>query len=185
MTVSDNIMRKIALTLFITVGTLFLSGCLVAAPKLNPSYTPIPAVATEVPEETSGEVINTPDPTPTSAPISEYDAFGKLISGNQHYMQYILFRDIQVYEQADDTFMDIVVKNEYSEPIICAIAVRFFDEYGEEVANSNLRMRNGQYILTLEPGENYIYAQIDTDMTLTSLEFTLEYDMTIGVLPGS
>ncbi|MBQ3552091.1 MAG: hypothetical protein IJA35_02895 [Clostridia bacterium] len=181
----DNTMRKIALMLFIAVGTLFLSGCLVAAPKLNPSYTPIPTVSAEVPEETLGDAEETPDLTPTSAPIAEYDALGRLISGNQHYMQYLLFHDIQVYEQADDTFMDIVVKNEYTEPIICAIAVRFFDEYGEEVATSNLRMQNGQYILTLEPGENYIYAQIDTDMTLLSLEFTLEYDMTIGVLPSS
>ena len=44
-------------------------------------------------------------------------------------------------------------------------------------------MRDGNYLLTLRPGETVVLARILTDMTLTDRDFTFEFDMEIGVLP--
>ena len=41
----------------------------------------------------------------------------------------------------------------------------------------------GQYLLSLEPGSNTLYAQVPTDMRITGLDFTIEYDESVEVLP--
>lgn len=83
--------------------------------------------------------------------------------------------------------MDAVMVNAYPAPILCAVTLSFYEEEGEgePVAEGRLQTRDGQYVLTLAPGETTVFAQIDTDMTLTDLPFTLSYDMTLGVLPAS
>src|SRR5574344_2017251 len=50
----------------------------------------------------------TPEPVPTEEPvvIDVYDELGAYITGSEHYQRYISFENIQVYEQADDTFVD-------------------------------------------------------------------------------
>ena len=46
-----------------------------------------------------------------------------------------------------------------------------------------MQTRDGQYVLRLENGDNTLFAQIDTDMTLTDKEFRLEYSEDLNVLP--
>mgnify|MGYP003183748014 CR=1 FL=1 len=112
-----------------------------------------------------------------------YDRNGLLIVGEEHFQQYISFKNIQVYEQCGDTFMDAVAVNEYPDTLVCALNIRFFDEDGTEIASGRVQTRDGQYVLRLENGDNTLFAQIDTDMTLTDKEFRLEYSEDLNVLP--
>ena len=64
-----------------------------------------------------------------------------------------------------------------------ALNIRFFDEDGTEIASGRVQTRDGQYVLRLENGDNTLFAQIDTDMTLTDKEFRLEYSEDLNVLP--
>ena len=114
---------------------------------------------------------------------SAYDKNGLLIVGEEHFQQYIYFKNIQVYEQCGDTFMDAVAVNEYPDTLVCALNIRFFDEDGTEIASGRVQTRDGQYVLRLEKGDNTLFAQIDTDMTLTDKEFRLEYSEDLNVLP--
>ena len=114
---------------------------------------------------------------------SAYDRNGLLIVGEEHFQQYISFKNIQVYEQCGDTFMDAVAVNEYPDTLVCALNIRFFDEDGTEIASGRVQTRDGQYVLRLENGDNTLFAQIDTDMTLTDKEFRLEYSEDLNVLP--
>ena len=111
------------------------------------------------------------------------DKNGLLIVGEEHFQQYISFKNIQVYEQCGDTFMDAVAVNEYPDTLVCALNIRFFDEDGTEIASGRVQTRDGQYVLRLENGDNTLFAQIDTDMTLTDKEFRLEYSEDLNVLP--
>ena len=52
-----------------------------------------------------------------------------------------------------------------------------------EIASGRVQTRDGQYVLRLENGDNTLFAQIDTDMTLTDKEFRLEYSEDLNVLP--
>lgn len=132
----------------------------------------------------------TPSPTPEPVQVEEmadlssaYDKNGLLIVGEEHFQQYISFKNIQVYEQCGDTFMDAVAVNEYPDTLVCALNIRFFDEDGTEIASGRVQTRDGQYVLRLENGDNTLFAQIDTDMTLTDKEFRLEYSEDLNVLP--
>lgn len=145
-----------------------LSGCIKAEPMLMPEYM----YATPTP-------IPTPEPTPmpvlTATPVSTlrlgYDAMGNFIVGETHFWRYLLFKNILVYEQAEDTFLNGLIVNEYCEPLTAELFICFY-ESEEEVARGHIRTSDGtSNILTLVPGENRIWAQINTDMALTALEF--------------
>ena len=56
---------------------------------------------------------------------------------------------------------------------------------GTEVNRARIQTQDGQYVLRLQPGETVLYAQINTDITLTDMEFALEFNDTLGVLPAS
>lgn len=107
---------------------------------------------------------------------------GNFIEGAEHFVQYIEFKSIVVYEQCGDTFMDAIAVNNYPEPIVCAADIVFRDDIGE-VASAKLQTRDGQYVLTLNPGETAVLAQINTDIRLTSLPFDINFDMEFGVTP--
>ena len=160
---------------------VLLTGCIRTAPELIPAVTLAPT-----PSPTA-EPTPSPTPSPTPAPtLMMYDALGEFVSGAEHFKQYIEFKNIQVYEQNGDTFADLIAVNSYSENLVLALDIAFFegkDEAREEVARGRVQTRDAQYILVLLPGENTLYAQIDTDMTLTSLDFELIFDDQLGVLP--
>ena len=177
-----NMSKRIAKLLMAASACLLLAGCVNTGAHIVPSVT-IPPEPTQPPKPT-------PSPTPEPVQVEEmadlssaYDKNGLLIAGREHFQQYISFKNIQVYEQCDDTFMDAVAVNEYPDTLVCALSIRFFDEDGQEIAAGRVQTRDGQYVLRLANGENTLFAQIDTDMTLTDKEFRLEYSEELNVLP--
>ena len=158
---------KIKALLSFILACLCMSGCVNTASVIDPLAT-MPPEPTAIPEPTP-----TPAPTPYAAELdmadlsSAYDELGVLISTADHFEQYVTFRNIQVYEQYEDTFMDII----------------FYDEEKNVIADSHVHTRDGQYVLRLQPGDNAIYATIDTDMSLTDKEFILDFNEGLDVLP--
>lgn len=162
-----------------------LSGCVKAMPYLMPEHT-LPPLATPTLEPTPTaeptlEPTPTVEPTPANAAVL-FDAFGNAILSAEHFEQYIEFRNIQVYEQEGDTFVDAVAWNSYSETLVCAAEMEFFDSLGK-VADAKLQTRDGQYVLKLAPGETTIFAQVNTDMSVTALEFKIAFDESFGITP--
>ena len=161
---------------------LTLSAC--AAPV--PVEVSIPTPTPQAP---------TPSPTPamevmaSAAPIpgvdTRYDALGAYVSDAAHFQQYLSFNMVQVYEQEEDTFLDAIAVNDYPSTLVCAMDVVFYDGEGTEVNRARIQTQDGQYVLRLQPGETVLYAQINTDITLTDMEFALEFNDTLGVLPAS
>ena len=172
----DTLITVAALLAFIS-AVLLQSGCLSAKPKLNPEYTPVAPPSVQ-PLATEG----VPSPSPTEEQ-PQNDALGRPVEGEEHYTQYLTFNDVQVYEQASDTFVDAYISNSYPKAILCAVTIRFLSSDGEEVASGNLRTTDGQYLLRLDPGDTTVYAQINTDTSLLSLDFKLEYDAQVGIRP--
>ncbi len=172
----DTLITAAALLAFIS-AVLLQSGCLSAKPKLNPEYTPVAPPSVQ-PLATEG----VPSPSPTEEQ-PQNDALGRPVEGEEHYTQYLTFNDVQVYEQASDTFVDAYISNSYPKAILCAVTIRFLSSDGEEVASGNLRTTDGQYLLRLDPGDTTVYAQINTDTSLLSLDFKLEYDAQVGIRP--
>lgn len=170
--------RLLLLAVLITMCAV-LCSCVSTAPVLMPEYT-IPPELTPTPEPTPEP---TPTPVPTPSPTPLIDVTGVAIDGLDHFQRYLDIKNIQVYEQCDDSFIDAVITNSYPKAIMCAVSVAFSDENGEVVAQSKLQTRDGEYVLLLAPGDTTVFAQIDTDMSLTSLPFELSYDAALGVLP--
>ena len=174
----STVQKRIAILAAAAFVLACMAGCVKTAPRLDPNSTlaPLPTQAEATPSP------NTPSPTPTGA--TGMDALGNYISGGDHYKQYLAFQNIQVYEESGDTFVDAVIESKYPEPLVCAVEIRFFED-GEQVASGDMQTQNGQYRMVLQPGKNPVYAQIDTDMAVTNLNFELIYNVSIGVKPQS
>lgn len=181
--------KKLCRSILLTGLCLLLSGCVVhTGAQLQPEIT-LPPAATPTPAVTP-----TPSPTPTEAAASaapipgvdtRYDALGAYVSDASHFQQYLAFNMVQVYEQEEDTFLDAIAVNDYPSTLVCAMDVVFYDAEGAEVNRARIQTQDGQYVLRLQPGETVLYAQISTDITLTDMEFALEFNDTLGVLPAS
>lgn len=177
-----RIKRITACAALLIAALMALSGCVEARPTLDAGNT-LPPEATPTPSPTPSP---TPEPTETpagTAAVSQFDALGNYITGADHFKQYISFRNVQVYEQEDDTFVDAIAVNDYPETLVCALTAAFYDDTKELVASGSMQTRDAQYILILEPGETVIFAQIDTDMALTALDIELIFDDSLGVRP--
>ncbi|MBO4384856.1 MAG: hypothetical protein J5854_05505 [Clostridia bacterium] len=177
-------MRKIKLILTAVLCAALCAGCVDLKPTLDPSVTP---------EPTEEPVIVTPEPTevpPTPAPTDpprditeEYDALGLVITGADHFIRYLTFVNITVYEENGDTFVDGMIENAYPEPITCSVDIVYTDSFGRELARARLQTRDGSFLLTLMPGSTVFFARIQTDMTLTDLDFRFVFDMETGIRP--
>ena len=172
MKTGKNMSKRIVKLLIAVSVCMLLTGCVNTGAHIVPSVT--------IPPESTPEPVQVEEMADLS---SAYDKNGSLIVGEEHFQQYISFKNIQVYEQCGDTFMDAVAVNEYPDTLVCALNIRFFDEDGTEIASGRVQTRDGQYVLRLENGDNTLFAQIDTDMTLTDKEFRLEYSEDLNVLP--
>ncbi len=161
---------------------MLAAGCVRQTPALLPEY----ALPTPTPEPTP---LPTPVPTPTPTPeptvAPEFDALGRFVGSKMHYRQYVSFEMIQVYEQAEDTFLDAVAVNTYPEPLVCAVDVCFYEESGAEIALSALQTRDGQYVLVLAPGQTTVFARMDTDIVLTDQNLQFVFDEEFGVVPDT
>lgn len=179
-------MKKISIITALLIALILLSACVNKGPVLIPGVTPEPT-STPAPTPEPTEDHSTPEPTEDPAgpqeQKEEYDALGERITGIDHFKRYIIFKDLVVYEEEGDTFLDGVVGNSYPDILTCAVDVVFADADGREIARARLQTRDGSYLLTLAPGDTVVLARIFTDMTLTAADFTLEFDMETGVKP--
>lgn len=174
--------KRIACVIAPVLVALALCGCVRARPVLDPSRT-LPAPTAKPTPSPVASPSPTPTTEPTATPAPVYDALGNYISGAEHFKQYLSFRNVQVYEQEGDTFVDAIVVNDYPQTIVCAAGAAFYDENEELVAQGRLQTRDAQYILILPPGETTLFAQVDTDMTLTDLDIKIIFDDALGVKP--
>lgn len=174
---------KNSILLVLVLGCLLAGGCVDTASVIDPEVT-VPPEPTAVPTPT---LEPTPAPEQVELDMADlsrvYDELGQLISTANHFEQYITFRNIQVYEQHEDTFMDAIAVNEYPDTLVCAVDITFFDEDDSQIAASHVHTRDGQYVLRLQPGDNTIFATIDTDISLTDKEFVLSFNEGLDVLP--
>ena len=138
MKTGKNMSKRIVKLLIAVSVCLMLTGCVNTGAHIVPSVT-IPPESTQPPKPT-------PSPTPEPVQVEEmadlssaYDKNGLLIVGEEHFQQYISFKNIQVYEQCGDTFMDAVAVNEYPDTLVCALNIRFFDEDGTEIASGRVQ----------------------------------------------
>ena len=179
--------KKLILPVLALLLGAFMCACVTFRAEVLPDKTippePTPTLTPEPTAELTPEPM--PEPVPTEEPvvIDVYDELGAYITGSEHYQRYISFENIQVYEQADDTFVDMRAVNSYPKALACALNMSFVDETGETVAKCRFQTQDGQYMLILKPVENVLYSQVPTDMRVTGLDFTIEYDESIGVMP--
>lgn len=126
------------------------------------------------------------EPTPLiTAPVIDRstDLLGNAVQGANHFEQFISFSNIQVYEQCNDTFVDMKIENSYPAPLKIALKITFFDENDLEAANAMFQSQNGQYAMILPSGASSVYAQVNTDMTITDLDFRIDFDSSFAVMP--
>lgn len=184
----DRIRRSIVLILAAALILPLMTACVNTRPVLHPELTAEPTrragAPTPVPED-NGDVFVSGEPTeaPTPAPTEPIDMMGNPVTGPEHYIRYLRFENVLVYEEEGDTFMDCIIENTYLITISCAVDIVFRDEDGEEIARARLQTRDGSYLLQLPPGETVAFARILTDMTLTSSEFTFEFDKDTAIRP--
>ncbi len=177
--------RAVLKTISLLAAALCLcSACVNTKPVIHSDITapPTQRAGSKTPEPTEE-----PDlpitPAPTSAAGEATDAMGNVIAGAEHFSRYLVFRNILVYEEYGDTFMDGIIENTYLFPITCVIDAVFDDAEGSELARARLQTRDGSYLLILPPGETVFFARVLTDTTLTNVEFRFEFDKDTVIQP--
>ena len=175
--------------LLICAAMLFVCGCVDTKPQYKPSVTPHPTEeqteTTSAPQDGAepAETQQAATPEPTLEPDADVDALGNRIIGAEHFIRYIGFKDLNVYEEEGDTFLDGIITNSYPQPLVCAVNMIYRDEFGGELARAQLKTRDGNYMLVLAPGDNIVFAEILTDISLVGMEYTLEFESSTGVHP--
>ncbi|HPY36581.1 MAG TPA: hypothetical protein PLH38_02000 [Clostridia bacterium] len=154
------------ITLFVLCfGAALLSGCVSQRPVVLPLETLKPKQETEA------------DPTPSQPEQSfqeqepEKDALGAVIYSPNHYMRYLTFSNLRVYEYSGGTFLDGICENTYPYALNAKFEVVFFDDKGAETARAELYPQNES--ACFEPGKSAVYADIDTDIDVQLMEFKL------------
>ncbi len=154
-------MRSMLLAL--CFGVAMLAGCISQRPVVLPYKTPtIPQVSEPVPSQ---PVQSWHEQEP------EKDALGAVIHSPEHYMRYLTFSNIRIFEYAGGTFLDGVCENTYPLALNAEFEIVFFDEEETETASAELYLQNkGAYF---EPGKTVVYADIDTDIDIQLMQFKL------------
>lgn len=151
--------------ILILMAALFCCGCARQQATLDPNVT-LPPAATPTPKPT-------PAPTPELTPTPE-SALPTPTPVQVNYWEYLSFQNIYVYEESEDTFFEGVVESEYPGSLIAVLDVFFYDDEEKEIARGRLLNGEGEDVLIFTPGENRIYARVDTDMSITMLDFGFE-----------
>ena len=155
-------MKRLPL-LLILISLLLLSfaGCEDATPVLAGTPTPL-ATPTPLPDPFSAEI--------TASPLAT-DALGNVIEENDHYWQYLSFGALRVYEYADGTFLDGICVNAYPLPLDGEVDIVYTTNDGKICGIGKIHNVLGTTVL--ETGSNAIYAEINTDIDVTGMEFSL------------
>ncbi len=158
--------RKLLLILPILLASfsLALAGCEDATPVLAGTPTPA-ATATPLPDPFSAEITAAPEPT---------DALGGTIDGEDHYWQYLSFGALRVYEYEDGTFLDGICVNAYPLPLDGKVNIVYRTDTGKICGIGTIH--NALGTTQFETGTNAIYAEINTDIDVTQMDFLLEIE---------
>ena len=153
--------RLLAIALLLTLLLLPLAGCEDATPVLAGTPTPA-ATPTPLPDPFSAEI--------TAAPLST-DALGNVIEGDDHYWQYLSFGALRVYEYDDGTFLDGICVNAYPLPLDGEVSIVYTTSDSKICGIGAIHNALGTTLL--ETGSNAIYAEINTDIDVTQMDFAL------------
>jgi len=157
-------MRRGAWLLALMLLGAFLAGCVSQHPVLTGEPTP-PPTPTPEPEPLMREL---------AVPTPALDMAGSLIVNEaEHYDRYVTYRQMRVYEYELGTLLDGIAVNGYPEALSGAVEIDFVDGEGTLLGSSMLHTAEEADTLILQPGENRIYAEIDTDMDIQEIDFTL------------
>jgi hypothetical protein len=145
----------------ILILTMLLPGCIRQRPVLAAESTPAPTPAPSLPP-VAQSLISKPEQT---------DALETEILGENHFLRYLTFTKLRVYEYEGGTLFDGVCKNDYPETLTGSIELVFTDKDGTVVARAPVHTRSGEDVFA--PGETVLYAEIDTDMDIRMLPFSI------------
>jgi len=155
-------MKRRLLIAFLALALLLtLSACEDATPVLAGTPTPA-ATPTPLPDPFSAEITAFPLPT---------DALGNTIEGSDHYWQYLSFGALRVYEYDNGTFLDGICVNAYPQPLDGEVDIVYTTADGKICGIG--KIHNVLNTTELETGSNAIYAEINTDIDVTQMEFSL------------
>jgi hypothetical protein len=148
--------------LLLVLSFSLFGGCVDDTPIIAGTPTPA-ATPTPLPDPFSAEI--TAEPVPT-------DPLGKEIVSDDHYFQYLSFGEMRVYEYEDGTFLDGVCVNAFPLPLDGEVNIVYYTESGKVCGVG--RIHNALGTTMLETGTNAVYAEINTDISVTEMDFVLE-----------
>ena len=153
--------RRLLVILIAGLLVFALFGCEDATPVLAGTPTPA-ATPTPLPDPFSAEITAIPQPT---------DALGNTIDGGDHYWQYLSFGALRVYEYDNGTFLDGICVNAYPLPLDGEVDIVYTTADGKICGIG--KIHNVLNSTVLETGSNAIYAEINTDIDVTQMDFAL------------
>ena len=95
-----------------------------------------------------------------------------MIDGDDHYWQYLSFGELRVYEYEDGTFLDGICVNAYPLALDGKVNIVYRTDSGKICGTGTIH--NALGTTQLETGTNAIYAEINTDIDVTQMDFQLE-----------
>lgn len=137
-------------------------GCVNDTPVIAGTPTPA-ATPTPLPDPFSAEITAVPEPT---------DLLGNEIFSDDHYFQYLSFGEMRVYEYGEGTFLDGICVNAFPQPLDGEVDIVYYTDAGKVCGIGIIHNAKGTTLL--ETGTNAIYAEISTDISVTSMDFVLE-----------
>ncbi|MBQ6234737.1 MAG: hypothetical protein IJK54_02375 [Clostridia bacterium] len=124
----------------------------------------------------------TPTPPPEPIPITVDPVTGEgfttdengipILNEQMHYYEhYLSISQMRVYEENGETLLDAVVTNDYPKKLSGGLHITFMDN-GVKYGYAELLTASGDLILL--PGENRVYADVQTEVDVQMMEYTIE-----------
>lgn len=145
-------------------------------PTVSPAFTPEPTA--------TPEVLEIPPITGSTFPMDE-KGLPILDAATHYFTYYLVFTDLRIYEENGFTYLDGICTNSYSRPLTGGVEIVFADSSGAVYGRGALHTAEGD--MTLDPGENRIYAEIlsETDVQLMSFSLQITTPFTPIVTAGT
>lgn len=145
-------------------------------PTVSPAFTPEPTA--------TPQVLEIPPITGSTFPMDE-KGLPILDAATHYFTYYLVFTDLRIYEENGFTYLDGVCTNSYSRPLTGGVEIVFSDSNGAVYGRGTLH--TAEEDMTLDPGENRIYAEIlsETDVQLMSFSLQITTPFTPIVTAGT
>ena len=158
-------MKRLAIILL----CLLLTGCVQQTVYLEQ----IPEggfVVPDLPPEEDAIVLDVP---PIAGEGFVSDPLGvPILRPDTHYADhYLTYSAIRIYEYGDSTFMDAICTNTFTQPLAGGARLVYYKD-GKVYGIGDIYTAQGN--LTLQVGENRVYATILTEIDVRLMDFTIE-----------